>query len=282
MGSPFLLDGGRDNPIDDVVAVELTIDGVLVVADKLNLADFPPSLGIRLNIPYADLRELVWEQVIRDLTAQGVLDVFGAPHPAVADMLDILSRPERTLECRWWRRDLGGTMIRFAVSRKGNRHVIAVRRDDMVVLQRVATKIGLGGMVTTVLGDAQPASIEPLTALASEIAKCRTMAQLSKFDISAASARTYADAIGDPASWVEITAVERHPGGTSSQTQVAAGVLDSAQGRIVSIPRRVQGELYGSFLPGTSDNLQRALDGLVEHLPSGSWFEPEPDTVDGY
>jgi hypothetical protein len=151
----------------------------------------------------------------------------------------------------------------------------------MVVLQRVAAKVGLGGMVNTVLGDAPPAQVEPLTALASEVANCRTMAELSRFDISTASARIYADAIGDPASWVEITAVERHPGGTTSQTQVAAGVLDSAQGRIVSLPRRVQGELYGSFLPGTPDNLQRALDGLVEHLPSGSWYEPDSDAVDG-
>lgn len=50
---------------DDVVGVELTIDGVLVVADKLGLLDFPPSLGIRLNIPQPDLRKVVWEQVER-------------------------------------------------------------------------------------------------------------------------------------------------------------------------------------------------------------------------
>ena len=74
---------------------------------------------------------------------------------------------------------------------------------------------------------------------------------------------------------MEITANERHPGGTYSQAGVAAGVLDSRQGRIVSIPRRVNGELYGSFLPGTDDNLQRALDGLVEFLPSGSWFDKD-------
>jgi hypothetical protein len=35
----------------------------------------------------------------------------------------------------------------------------------------------------------------------------------------------------------------------------------------------VNGELYGSFLPGSPENLQRALDGLVGFLPSGAWFE---------
>ncbi len=66
--------------------------------------------------------------------------------------------------------------------------------------------------------------------------------------------------------------MQRHPGGTCTQTEVAAGVLDAAQGRIVSLPRRVNGELYGSFLPGTADNLQRSLDALMEFLPSGAWF----------
>ena len=99
---------------------------------------------------------MVWEQVARDLTAQGVLDVFGAPHPTVAAMVDTLSRSDRTLEGRWWRREVGGKMVRFVVCRKGDRHVIAARDGDMLVLQRVAPQVGLAGMVTTVLGPADP------------------------------------------------------------------------------------------------------------------------------
>jgi len=131
----------------------------------------------------------------------------------------------------------------------------------------------LAGMVNTVLGSANPADVEPLTGVSSQLAECRDASQLLKYGIAPPSARAYANIIADPASWVEITAVERHPGGTFTQADVAAGVLDSKQGRIVSIPRRVNGELYGSFLPGSPENLQRALDGLVEFLPSGSWFD---------
>jgi len=259
--------------IDDVIGVEVTIDGMLVIADRLNLTDFPVSLGIRLNIPQPDLREIVWEHVERGLTAQGVFTVHGEPHPEVAAMVDTLSRADRTLEGRWWRRDLGGTMVRFVVCRKGNRHVVAARDDEMLVLQRVAPQVGLAGMVNTVLGTATAADVEPLTGVASKLANCTTPAQLTQYGISPASARVYTDLIGDPKSWVEITATERHPGGTCTQADVAAGVLDARQGRIVSIPRRVNGELYGSFLPGTPENLQRALDGLVEFLPSRTWFE---------
>ena len=69
---------------EDVVGVELTIDGVLVLAEALGLADFPTTLGIRPNIPQEDVREAVRQQVQRDLAAQGVIDPHGHPHPAVA------------------------------------------------------------------------------------------------------------------------------------------------------------------------------------------------------
>lgn len=266
--------------IDDVVGVEVTIDGMLVIADRLHLMDFPVSLGIRQNIPQPDLRNIVWEQVERDLTAQGILTVYGDPHPEVAAMVDTLSRPDRTLEGRWWRRDLGGKMVRFVVCRKEERHVVAARDDEMLVLQRVAPQVGLAGMVTTVLGTATAADVEPLTGVVSKLATCKTANQLTQYGIAPASARVYADIIGDPKSWVEITASERHPGGTSTQADVAAGVLDARQGRIVSIPRRVNGELFGSFLPGTQENLQRALDGLVEFLPSRTWFEKTDTDAD--
>jgi hypothetical protein len=265
---------------DDVVGVEVTIDGMLVIADRLNVMDFPVALGIRQNIPQEDLRNIVWEHVARDLTAQGVLDVFGEPHPEVAAMVDTLSRADRTLEGRWWRRDVGGKMVRFVVCRKGDRHVVAARDGDMLVLQRVARQVGLAGMVTTVLGTATAADVEPLTGVASKLAECRSANQLAQYGIAPASARTYAEIIASPASWVEIVANERHPGGTHTQTDVAAGVLDSKQGRIVSIPRRVNGELYGSFLPGGQENLQRALDGLIEFLPSRKWFDDNP--ADGH
>ncbi|MCV7221163.1 ESX secretion-associated protein EspG [Mycolicibacterium elephantis] len=259
--------------IDDVVGVEVTIDGMLVIADRLGLMEFPTALGIRLNIPQPDLREIVWDQVRRDLTAQGVLDVFGEPHPEVAAMVDTLSRSDRTLEARWWRRDAGGKMVRFVVSRKGDRHVIAARDGDMLVLQRVAPQVGLAGMVTTVLGSATAADVEPLTGVAAKLAECTSANQIAAYGVAPASARVYAEIIAEPAGWVELTAVARHSGGTFTRTDVAAGVLDSPQGRIVSIPRRVSGDLYGSFLPGSPENLQRALDGLIEFLPSKSWFD---------
>jgi hypothetical protein len=262
----------------DVVGVELTIDGMLVVADRLDLAEFT-ALGIRANIVDEDVRALVWDQVRRDLTGQGVLDGQGYPDPAVAQMVDTLGRAERTLECRWFR-PADATMIRFVLCRRGECQVIAVRDGDLVVLQRFAPQVGLADMVTSVLGPAEPAEVEPLTGLAAELAECTTAAQLATHGVGPASARRYAEITGNPVGWVEITATQRHPGGTSTSAGVAAGVLDSNWGRLVSLPRRVGGELYGSFLPGSTENLQRALDSLLEFLPAGGWLD-HPDNA-GY
>lgn len=272
MTAPLFADG-EPTHYDDVVGVELTIDGMLVVADLLHLVDFPLALGIRPNIPYEEQRKVVWDQVTHDLTAQGILTAYGDPHPEVAAMVGALSRADRTLDCRWWRRDVGGKMVRFVVCRKGYRHVVAARDDDMLVLQRVAPQIGLAAMVNVVIGAGAPANVEPLTGLAAELAEARSAEQLGRYGQPPHSAKIYAEASASPDSWVEITANERHPGGTYSQAGVGAGVLDSSHGRIVSIPRRVNGDLYGSFLPGTPENLQRALDGLIEFLPSATWFE---------
>src|SRR3982074_122035 len=140
---------GRDGLVDNVVGVEVTVDGMLLIADRLHLVDFPTALAIRPNIPQEHLRDLVWDQVQRDLTSQGVLDHSGQPHPAVAAMVDTLSRPDRTLEGRWWRRDVAGVMVRFVVCRKDKRHVVAARDGDLLVLQLVAPQVGLAGMVTT-------------------------------------------------------------------------------------------------------------------------------------
>ncbi len=44
MTRPHSLHRGTTH-IDDVVGVEVTIDGMLVIADRLNLMDFPVALG---------------------------------------------------------------------------------------------------------------------------------------------------------------------------------------------------------------------------------------------
>ena len=57
-------------------------------------------------------------------------------------------------------------MVRFVVCRKEDKHVIAARDGDMIVLQRIAPQVG---MVQAVLGVSTPADVEPLTGVASRL-----------------------------------------------------------------------------------------------------------------
>ncbi len=180
------------------------------------------------------------------------------------------SRSDRMLEGRWWRRDVGGKMVRFVVCRKGDRHVIAARDGDLLVLQRVAPagragrhgdRGARGGR--TGRGGADDRGVGPPRRVDAHRISWRS--SVSRRPRRGSTPRRPPN----PSSWVEITATERHSGGTFTQADVAAGVLDSQLGRIVSIPRKVNGELFGSFLPGTQDNLQRALDELMTFLPVG-------------
>ena len=204
---------------DDVVGVEVTIDGMLVIADLLHLVDFPLALAIRPNIPYQDQRKIVWDQVTRDLTAQGILTAFGDPHPEVAAMVDVLSRPDRTLDCRWWRRDVGGKMVRFVVCRKGERHVVAARDEEMLVLQRVAPQVGLAAMVNVVIGNGTPANVAPLTGIASKLAEARTSEQLSRHGLPAKGTRAERT---PRQGWVRVSSIRRTAGSCRSRGRSAA------------------------------------------------------------
>ena len=148
-------------------------------------------------------------------------------------MVDTLSRADRTLDGRWWRRDVGGKMVRFVVCRKGERHVVAARDGDMLVLQRVAPQVGLAGMVTMVHRPRHPANVEPLTGIASKLAECQTAESTLAVRHRARRPRApMPRSIGEPASWVEITANERHPGGTYTQAEL--GPVCSTPGKAAS------------------------------------------------
>lgn len=264
------LTDGRAGLADDVAGLGVTIEATAVIADRLHLDDFLTAPGIRPNIPQEDLRNLVWDQVRRDLTAQGVLDGYGQPQPMVAAMVDTLGRPDRTLEGRWWRRDVGGVMVRFVVCRKGERHVIAVREGDVLVLQLVAAEVGLAGMLTGVRGPAEPANVESLIGVVAELARCTTAARLASHGIGSALARI------SPRS-----SATRVVGWRSPLTNAA----QPARARRPTWPPlsstrrgggwcRSSGQLDGSFLPGAHENLQSTLDDLLEFLPAGAGFYP--------
>ena len=266
-----------------VTAVDLTMDGLLVLADKLSVTnDFPVALTIGNNIFHLDLRAQVWAAVTDTLTEQGIIDAAGQIHPEVVDMIYTATRAERTLEGRWFHTAGEGHMVRFAVCRRGTEHLIMVRggnRGEKVVLQRISSRVGLAGMVQAVIGDVTPAPMmTSVMGRAEDIQNAETPDDLYQFGADARSASTLLKAIQHPDSWAEIVVTERLEGGTISRPTVAAGVLDSPTGRVVSVPKSINSTLYASFTGGSPDNLARALAELTTFLPSGTWMPSTPLT----
>ena len=191
-----------------------------------------------------------------------MLSVAGQPHPAVADMLHTLSRSDRTLEGRWWRRDRGGEMTRFAVSRRADRHVIAVRHGELVALQRVASKVGLVSMVTAVLGSGEPAEVELRRRWQPH---SPSAGRPNSWDSSTSALPrhgTHAALIDQPALVGDHRrpAASRRHGETTPRSPRACST--ALGGGCVNNPRRVNGELM-EVSSSSDTNLARALDGFA-------------------
>lgn len=274
----MLVGAAASTPI--ITAVDLTIDGLLVLGHKLGITeDFPMCLGVHNNIVDLELRAVVWAAVAEGLTSQLILDEAGQPHPEVAAMLLATARAERTLEGRWYHPGPQGRMTRFAICRHEDNHVIVVRggdRGERIVFQRASARVGLAAMVEAVIGQVAAAPItSPIMGPVEEIKHASDPEDLTRFGCDVRSATTLLAAVAAPSSWVELVATERLPGGTIERPSVAAGVLDSNTGRVVAIPRSLKNSLYGTFTAGTATNLARAIAELVTFLPSGAWDEAQ-------
>ncbi len=147
------------------------------------------------------------------------------------------------------------------------------RDGDMLVLQLVAPQVGLAGMVTTVLGSAEPANVEPLTGVASEVGGVHIRGSAGPARRPAGHRpvstrdRQQPDQLGgnrrDP------TPPRRHDHAYQGGRRCSR--LNARQAGVAAPPSRRR--VVRKFPSGTQLNLQRALDSLLELLPAGSWLD---------
>lgn len=260
-----------------IIGADLTIDELLVICHRLKndaAEHFPLVLGVQPdNIFIDELREIVWADVAEKLTEKNILDGAGEVVHGVAQLIETLTRYNRALECRWYRPE-HKQLIRFAICRRGDDHVIMGRADERIIIQPVASRIGLAAMVESVIGDLPAADMTAVTGRASVIETCTETADLTRLGCDARSANTVLTANKKKTGWVHMVGSETLSGGHVHRVpKPAAGILDSQVGRIVSLPKTVGGELHTTFLGGTRENLTRTLRELMGFLPSGTWDE---------
>ncbi|WP_280453050.1 ESX secretion-associated protein EspG [Nocardia cyriacigeorgica] len=135
----------------DPVAIDLNVDAALLLKDLVGIDSYPPVLALLPNIYNLEDRDRVRAVVAEQLAEAGIL-VDDRVHPAVAQWLRCLDRPDVELVVRIVETGAGGEtpgMLRMSLVRTGESHVLALRNDDYVVIQPVFHE---GRQLNTVAG----------------------------------------------------------------------------------------------------------------------------------
>lgn len=269
----------------DPVALELNVDAALVLKSLVGIDAYPSVLALLPNIFSGEDRKRVHAIVLDQLADAGIVE-NDRVHPHVVTWLEALYRPDMELTARVM--DFGSdqkftAMLRMALVRAGNTHVLALRCDDEVVIQPVfhegAHTGFLAAALESVLGDAPTVQFEPITAtvdLLSTITEAdpdSIAAGLRELGAERYAAKVVARTLTEVTRRAEILITEHHDGG-SARTERAVTVIDSAEGRIIATPRiAIDGKVWSTVAPGDTATLHSSITGLLEMLPGKSWFD---------
>jgi hypothetical protein len=285
----FVAGSGKDHVAVDtqVIAAEFNIDEMLLLQKLLRVSAFPTVLELRPPTDYfteegsADAEA----EAAESLTEKGVIAGDEVIEGTIAQWLRVLQRPDIELAARIWQED---AQMGVSVCRRGALHVVAMRYQDLLMLQplgntaEVATISQVVTPVLGVLGEAMVADFESINLLTSQAAEIDKkvaaggdyLRELAMAGVSDISARFLADALADRSRvWrSEIVAIEYVPG-KQILSRAAVGVFDTPMGRIVIAPSlALDGTMWSTLAPGTNGKIVKSVELIVETLPARSWF----------
>ncbi|MCV7200192.1 ESX secretion-associated protein EspG [Mycobacterium angelicum] len=268
-----------------LAAAHLSVDGVLFLKRLLGIESLPAVLALLDNVYYAADQAVVDDQTVPVLVGSGLLSIDGAVEPSLLRWLRVLERPDIDVSLR----AVDGERMRRAVlARSGEDHVLALRRNDEVVIQGVWSH---GQSVDDVLcaplwaamrvSQEQlappPADMESVTLPWAEVKELaagepgKNLRWLRDHGVDAASAKILNDMSTYSGQRAELV-IRQDQGITSFQAPAGVGVADTAAGRVVSAVRRQGSQFYVTFGPGTYARFRAAMADLVELTPAKNWF----------
>ncbi|WP_331723061.1 ESX secretion-associated protein EspG [Nocardia sp. NBC_00511] len=270
---------------EEPVAIDLNVDSALMLKHMAGLEDYPLVLALMPNITRIADRERVWAAVATDLTKQGIID-GDRIHPVIEHWLRCLERPDAELVARIIVPEPGmpthGAMLRLSLVRAGDTHVLALRCDDHVVIQRVFADGERLDMLTAVLlealGPAAPLDFSPFTVAEEDLAtipadsdeRRRALAELGALPHTAS---LLTRAAAEATSRAEVLMVEYHDDDNSTDHELCLSVYDTPSGRFVAIPARsLDGRILSTYMPGDAVNLHLGVRALVDLLPARNWY----------
>lgn len=270
-----------------LAAAHLSVDSALFIKRLMGIDELPVVLALMNNVYYPQDQALVDDITVPILVEQGFIDTTGAVDPTLASWMRVLERPDIDVMLRAMEDD---RMRRAVIARRGETHVMALRRDDEVVVQGLwSTKQALDEVVSGPLWSAMRVSEETLAPPPAEFdTVTMTLEQAAALSQAAPPGdmlRALRGELGVDVVTAEILnevsqyrgqrceiVMRENRGITSVQTKAGVAVADTSFGRVVSAVGRQGSQLWVTFGPGTYQRFRAAMSDLVQLTPSRNWF----------
>ena len=271
---------------DFVAAAHLSVDGALFLMRLLGIDSLPTVLALMDNVYYAHDQRVVDDVTVPILVEHGLIDLEGRVEPTVEGWLRTLERPDIDVELRAMQ---GERMRRAVVARRGGDHVLAVRRDEELVIQGIWSQ---GNSLDDALAGPLWAALRPSPELAApppaefetitiSLAQAEALAAHPPGDmirelrrelrVDLPTARLLNEVSQYSGQRAEIVMRESR-GIESVQTPAGVLVADTSMGRVISAARRSGSTLAVTFGPGTYARFKMAMADLIGLTPSRNWF----------
>ncbi|WP_327143754.1 ESX secretion-associated protein EspG [Nocardia sp. NBC_01327] len=258
----------------------LTNDSVVTLAAQLGVQTLPLVLSVGPQQDSYDELALAHEQARAELLAARVLDPRGDVEPGIATALFVLAQPDRELAVRIF---TGDGQVRVCLARRGEEHVLAVRRGDSIEIRSLwsdGSGESLARPVLDALGPHPPADVASFSALSSDLAERFDTAMTSEdyassvysLGVPDTDATLYGLALSSCHSYAEAVAYA-YADGVTDRSPGAVVVYDTARGRIVAAPGVAPDQqVWSTLTPGSDHRVAQAIAGLIESLPGGRWL----------
>ena len=269
-----------------VAAAHLSVDGALFLMRLLGIDTLPPVLALMDNVYFAHDQAVVDDITVPILVEQGFITLDGRVEPTVESWFRTLERPDIEVEMRAMEDD---RMRRAVLARRGEDHVLGLRRDEEVVIQGIWSQganldeVLAGPLWAAMRPSAEvaappPAEFETITlslqqaeALASHRPGDMIRELRRELGVDASTARLLNEVSQYSGQRVEIV-MREYRGIEAAQTPAGILVADTSAGRVISAARRSGSTLAVSFGPGSYARFKTAITDLVGLTPSRNWF----------
>lgn len=272
-----------------LAAAHLSVDSALFVKRLMGIDMVSPVLALMDNVYYAHEQQIVDDHTIPQLVDAGLVSPDGVVDQDLASWMRVLAEPDIEVTLRAME---GDHMRRGVIARRGDTHVMALRRDEEVVVQSLwSDGEAFDEVVSAPLWAAMRRSKDELAPPAAEmesvtmpLEQASALAAASKpgdmvralrgeLGVDMRTARILNEVSRYGGQRCEIVMRENR-GIETVDTEAGVFVADTDEGRVLSAVRRQGRRLSVTFGAGTYGRFRVAMADLTALTPSRNWFTP--------